>query len=242
MPPEKFLAAMHTQMEQLASVVAMKTLDAEFKECFADHFAELPHVDDLPTDVYHRVQLKDPYQVVACKGYGCPCKYQEAWSILIQQHLDARHIWPSTLPYASPAFIVPKADPTVLPHWVNNYQKINANTISDKYPLPQVDDILADCAKGKIWGKIDMTNSFFQTQMHPDDIKYSAVLTPKGAFEWMVMPMGFKNSPPTYQCKMNAALRKLIGRICHVYLDDIIIWSQTLEQHKKNVEAVMLAL
>jgi hypothetical protein len=162
-PPEKFLAAVRIRVEQLASVAAMKTLDAEFKERFADRFAELPHVDDLPTDVYHRVQLKDPYQTVACKGYGCPCKYREAWSILIQQHLDAGRIRPSTSPYASPAFIVPKADPTVLPRWVNDYQKINANTVSDKYPLPRVDDILADCAKGKIWGKIDMTNSFFQT-------------------------------------------------------------------------------
>src|SRR5882762_9966080 len=58
----------------------------------------------------------------------------------------------------------------------------------------------------------------------------------------MVMPMGFKNSPPTHQRRMNAAFQKLISKIGHVYLDDIIIWSQTLEEHKKNVEVVMLAL
>ena len=178
-PPEKFLEAVRIRVEQLASMAAMKTLDMEFKERFADRFAELPHMDDLPMDVYHRVQLKDPYQTVACKGYSCPRKYREAWSVLIQQHLDAGCIRRSTSPYTSPAFIVPKADPMVLPRWVNDYWKINANTISDKFPLPQVDDILADCAKGKIWGKIDMTNSFFQTRMHPDNIKYSAVLTPK---------------------------------------------------------------
>lgn len=87
-----------------------------------------------------------------------------------------------------------------------------------------------------------MTNSFFQTRMHPDDIQYTAVMTPRGAFEWMVMPMGFKNSPPTHQRCMNQALRHLIGKICHVYLDNIIIWSQTLEEHRCNVESVLLAL
>jgi len=87
-----------------------------------------------------------------------------------------------------------------------------------------------------------MTNSFFQTQMHPDDIQYTAVMTLGGAFEWTVMPMGFKNSPPTHQQRMNHALRHLIGKICHVYLNDIIIWSQTLEAHEKNVESVLLAL
>lgn len=223
---------MRVGVEQLASVAAMNALDVDFKVQFADRFTELPHVDDL-MDVYHRVQLKDLYQVVACKGYGCPCKYREAWLILIQ---------PSTSPYTPPAFIVSKANNLVLPRWVNNYQKINANTISDKYPLPWVDNILADCTKGKIWEKIDMSNSLFQTRMHPDDIKYMAVITPEGAFKWTVMPMGFKNSLSTHQRRMNSALRNLIRKICHVYLDDIIIWSQTLEEHKANVETVMLAL
>jgi len=138
--------------------------------------------------------------------------------------------------------MVPKADKTVLPRWVYDYRRINANTITDSYPLPRIDDILADCAKGKIWGKIDMTNSFFQTRMHPEDIKYTAIMTPRGAFEWTVMPMGFKNAPSTHQRRMNDALRGLIGKICHCYMDDIIIWSQTTEEHKRNIHTVMNAL
>jgi hypothetical protein len=58
---------------------------------------------------------------------------------------------------------------------VNDYHELNANTIRDNFPLPRVDDILADCAKGKIFGKLDMTNSFFQTRVHPDDIHLTAV-------------------------------------------------------------------
>ncbi|KIM83633.1 hypothetical protein PILCRDRAFT_7047 [Piloderma croceum F 1598] len=99
-----FLAAVRVRMEQLASAATLNKLDVEFKEHFADRFSELPHTDNLPKDIYHRVKLKDANQIVACKGYGCPRKYKEAWGILIQQHLDAGQIRPSNSPYASPAF------------------------------------------------------------------------------------------------------------------------------------------
>jgi hypothetical protein len=240
--PEKFLSTVHIHVEQLAAEKKLQGLDAKFKTRFKDWFEDLPHTDDLPTNVYHRVKLKDTNKIIACRSYACPRKYKSAWDTLIQQHLDASQIRPSNSPYLSPAFIVPKSDPTVLPQWVNDYRLINANTVMDTYPLPRVDDILADCAKGKIWGKIDMTNLFFQTRMHLDDIQYTAVMTPRGAFKWLVMPMGFKNSPPTHQQRMNRALRHLIGKICHVYLDDIIIWSQTIEEHERNVNTVLLAL
>jgi hypothetical protein len=80
-----------------------------------------------------------------------------------------------------------------------------------------------------------MTNAFFQTCVHPDDMKYLAVHTPFGKYEWTVMPMGVCNAPAVHQRCMTTALQHLIGKICHVYLDDIIIWSQTLEEHEINV-------
>lgn len=89
---------------------------------------------------------------------------------------------------------------------------------------------------------MDMTNSFFQTKVHPDDRHLLAVHTPFGLHEWCVMPMGVRNAPATHQRRMVAALRPLIGKICHVYLDDIIIWSQTVEEHVLNVNAVLEAL
>jgi hypothetical protein len=116
---------------------------------------------------------------------------------------------------------------------------LNSNTVLDSHPLPRIDDILADCAKGQIWSKIDMTNSFFQTQVHPDDIHLTA---PFGLYEWLAMPMGLRNSPPIHQRRMTAALRDLIGKICHVYLDDIIIWSNSVAEHAIHVREVLEAL
>jgi len=87
-----------------------------------------------------------------------------------------------------------------------------------------------------------MTNSFFQTRIHPDDIKYTAIDTPRGLHEWTVMPQGGRNAPATHQRRMFIALRGLIGKICHAYLDDIIIWSQTVSEHAWNVKLVLDAL
>src|ERR1700691_4220104 len=175
-------------------------------------------------------------------SYSTPRKYKEAWSTLIQQHLDAGRIRPSSSAHASPAFLVPKSDTVVLPRWVNDYRELNLNTVLDSHPLPHVDDILADCAKGKIWSKMDMTNSFFQTRVHPDDIHLTAVTTPLGLYEWLVMPMGLRNSPPIHQRRMTAALRKYIGKICHIYLDDIVIWSDMVEQHAEHIRLILTAL
>lgn len=180
--------------------------------------------------------------MVATRSYSCPRKYKEAWKTLLNQYLKAGRIQPSSSPYASPAFLVPKPDPTVLPRWVNDYRKMNENTVRNQTPLPRIDEILADCAGAKYYAKMDATNSFFQTRVHPDSVHLTAVTTPFGLYEWLVMPMGGSNAPATHQCRMFHALKDLIGRICHVYLDNIIIWSNSLEEHKANIDKVMEAL
>lgn len=126
--------------------------------------------------------------------------------------------------------------------YVNDYRQLNKNTVMDSHPLPQIDNILNDCAKGKIWGTINMTNSFFQTPMEPANIPLMAVSTPFGLFKWMVMPMGLKNAPAIHQHCVTTALQEWIGKICHIYLDDIVIWSNTLAEHKRNVCTILKEL
>ena len=130
----------------------------------------------------------------------------------------------------------------VLPRWVNDYQILNASTVTDSHPLPRIDDILADCEKGKIWSVLDMTNSFFQTRVHPDDVHLTAVTMPLGLYEWLVMPMGLRNSPAIHQRHVTAALREYIGKFCHIYLDDIVIWSQDVIKHMHHIDLIMKAL
>jgi RNase H-like domain found in reverse transcriptase/Reverse transcriptase (RNA-dependent DNA polymerase) len=78
--------------------------------------------------------------------------------------------------------------------------------------------------------------------MHPDSIKFTDVNTPFGLYEWLVMPMGLRNSPTMHQCHVTSTLWALIGCICHVYLDDIIIWSDSMQEDEANVCLVLEAL
>jgi len=202
----------------------------------------IPHADELPWDVVTKIHIKNAEKMIKSHSYPSPQKYKEAWQILIQQHLSTGRIRPSSSPCASPAFIVPMANPNVLPRWVNDYWQLNENTMMDSHPLPHIDDILNDCTKGTIWGAIDMTNSFFRTCMHPDHVHLMAINTPLGLYEWLVMPMGLKNTLVIHQQCAMAALRPLIGKFCHVYLDDIVIWSDSLDGHEWNVCTVLKAL
>ena len=187
-------------------------------------FEPLPHTDELPTQPVAQIKLKDSDSLIKTRNYPCPRKWKEAWHTLLQQHLEAGRICPSDAPAGSGAFIIPKVDPSVLPRWVNDYRQLNTNTITDSFPLPRISEILSDCGNGVFFTSLDMTHSFFQTHMHPNDVKLTTVNTPWGLYEWVVMPMGIKNAPAIHQRHVTATLRPFIGRICHVYLDDIVIW------------------
>ena len=214
--PFDIVGAVNAQVETLTHLAELMHHEDQLKAEFHEIFEPIPHVDQLPTDVQACIKLKNAEQTIKMRTYQCPRKFCEAWGTLIQKHLDAGRIRPSASPCASPAFIIPKADTTVLPHWVNDYRQLNSNTVIDSHPLPRVDDILNDCAKGKIWATIDMTDSFFQTRMHSDDVPLTAVSTPFGLYEWLVMPMGLRNVPAIHQCQVAVALHEYIGKICHV--------------------------
>ncbi|TFY53313.1 hypothetical protein EVJ58_g9521 [Rhodofomes roseus] len=240
--PEAHVAAVLERVEVLAAQQRLTKLGQDMVSKNKDVFEPIPHAEVLPDDVWCRIQLKEAHKQIVTRTYASPRKYKEAWTTLIQEHLEAGQIQPLNSAHASPAFLIPKADPTALPRWVNDYRMLNDNTVPDAHPLPRVDDILADCGKGKIWSKMDMTNSFFQTRVHPKDVHKTAVSTPLGLYEWLVMPMGLRNAPAIHQRRVTAALRKFIGRFCHVYLDDIVIWSNSVEEHAQHVQMILDAL
>ena len=247
---------MHEHLEELTAQDQLKCMGSKVFSKYKPAFKPIPHVNNLPTDMYCQIQLKDATRLIATQSYSSPQKYCEAWWTLLQHHKDTGQIHPSNSSSASPSFLVPKSDTTVLPHWVNDYCVLNSNMVLDLYPLPCVDDILTDCTKGHIWSCLNMMNSFFQTQVHPDDVHLTVVTTPFGLYELTAMPQGLKNVPPIHQHWMNTTLCPFIGKICHIYICNpkkcaffltemdflghhIHSWDQT--EHIKNPENFGLA-
>ncbi|SGY11864.1 BQ5605_C011g06299 [Microbotryum silenes-dioicae] len=230
-----------------SELAELRAREARLRVEFADRFpGDIPPVLMYESPVQHRIELKPGAKKPNLKGYRAPHRYRAPWKRLIDQHVTAGRLRKSSSEFASPAFVIPKKgmdkDPSIQPQMVCDYRVLNEGTVCNRTPLPLPDEILSICSKARFWGKIDMTNSFFQTKMAEEDIPKTAVITPWGLFEWTVMPMGLCNAPATHQRRVNEALGDLIGNVCFVYLDDITIFADTLEEHERRVRLVLDAL
>ena len=163
---------------------------------FADVFRPVPKLDDLPImETVANIPLKNDKYFPQHHNYTIPKHWTKAMDEIINLCLSQGFIRPSSSQFASSSFLVSKSDPKALPCWICNYCHINENTISDKYPMPKVSEILLDCARGKFFCKIDLKDSYFQTKMHPDNIYKTTVSPPRDSYEWTVMPMSLQNAP-----------------------------------------------
>lgn len=140
---------------------------------------------------------------------------------MLQQNI----IRPSKSPWSSLIWVVPKeSDASGKPKWrlVVDFRKLNQKTVDDKYPIPNITDVLDKLRKCHYFTTLDLANGFYQIEMEPKDIPKTAFNIEHGHFEFLRMPMGLKNAPSTFQRVMDDVLRDLQNQICLVYLDDII--------------------
>lgn len=159
--------------------------------------------------------------------------------------LDHGIIQHSTSPYTSPIWVVPKkmdASGKKKVRVVIDYRKVNEKTIDDKFPMPQIEEILDNLGKSIYFTTIDLKSGFHQIEMDPEHREKTAFSTAQGHFEFTRMPFGLKNAPATFQRAMNNILAGYIGTICYVYLDDIIIVGYNLEDHLRNISLVLRRL
>ena len=126
--PFDIVGAVNKRIETLTHVTKLMHHEDQLKAEYHEIFEPIPHTNLLPMDVQAQIKLKNAEQTIKTHTYQCPRKFREAWGILLQKHLDAGRIRPSSSSWASPAFIIPKADRTVLPRWVNDYRQLNSNT------------------------------------------------------------------------------------------------------------------
>lgn len=125
---------------------------------------------------------------------------------------------------------------------VVDFRKLNEKTIDDKYPIPNIADVLDKLGKCQYFTTLDLASGFYQVEMSSEDIPKTAFNVEHGHFEFLRMPMGLKNSPSTFQRVMDNVLRGLQNVICLVYLDDIIVFSTSLQEHIINLEKVFQRL
>lgn len=206
------------------------------------------HLDNEPLTttnvVKHKISTHDEIPVYQ-KSYRYPHCHKEEVCRQIQKMLKENIIQPSTSPWNSPIWVVPKKiDAAGTQKWriVVDYRKLNAKTIDDKFPIPNITDILDKLGRSRYFTTLDLASGFHQILMDERDIQKTAFSTENGHYEYLRMPFGLKNAPATFQRTMNAVLIGLAGVICLVYMDDIIVFSYSLQEHCINLSKVFEAL
>lgn len=189
-----------------------------------------------------RTNIDEP---IYTKNYPYPACMREEVERQINELLEENIIRPSNSPYNSPIWVVPKKPkPNGEKQYrmVIDYKRLNSVTISDTYPIPDINNTLASLGNAKLFTTLDLTSGFHQIAMNEKDIPKTAFSTMNGKFEYVRLPFGLKNAPAIFQRMIDDVLKKLIGKICYVYIDDIIIYSKTEEDHLRDIETVFLKL
>ena len=150
-------------------------------------------------------------------------------------------IWPSSSPWASPVVLVRKKDGSL--RFCIDYRELNSVTKADTFPLPCIDDLLDQLGKSKYFSTLDLASGYWQVQVHPDSQEKMAFITYQGLFEFCVMPFGLRNAPAVFQRLMQSVLAGLNPDdgpdYVSIYLDDILVFSETLDDHLRHLQSVI---
>ena len=146
-------------------------------------------------------------------------------------------IRPSKSPYGAPILFVVKKDGTK--RMVIDYRNLNEITVKNRYPLPRVDELFDQLVDAKIFSKLDLRSGYYQIRLDDKSISETAFNTRYGHFEFLVLPMGLTNAPATFMHLMQSTFREELDKFVLVFLDDILVYSKTVEEHRVHLAVVL---
>ncbi|KAK3550114.1 hypothetical protein QTP86_020669 [Hemibagrus guttatus] len=174
------------------------------------------------------------------KIYSLSIPEEKAMEEYINEALSQGYIRPSTSPAASSFFFVAKKDGGLWP--CIDYRALNKMTIKFRYPLPLVPSALKHLRGATVFTKLDLHSTYNLIRIREGDEWKTAFVTPTGHYEYLVMPYGLVNAPSVFQDFMHEVLREFLHKSVLVYIDDILIYSRSMADHRQHVADVLQRL
>lgn len=235
-----FIEQLHAKMDHIPQDTRSKfiTMLNEYKDTvFADQ--EYCSVEAaLGREVQHEIN-EIPDQPHPCKNvYRLSPPMLEELRRQLQALLKGGLIRPSVSPYGAPVLFAKKPKEGTWRLCID-YRALNKITIKDRYPLPRADDLFDQLHGAKYFTKIDLRWGYHQVKIRPEDVKKTAFRTQLGSYEWLVMPFGLCNAPATFQRFVQNMLHDFLGHFAVVYIDDVLVYSKTADEHVRHVQQVL---
>ena len=154
----------------------------------------------------------------------------------LEENVAKGFIRESTSPAGAPILFAPKKDGSL--RLCVDYRGLNAITVKNRYPLPLITEIMDRVTGAQYFSKIDLKDAYYRLRIKAGDEWKTAFRTRYGHYEFLVVPMGLTNAPATFQAYINKALQGLVDDFCIVYLDDILVFSKTKEEHNQHLQQI----
>jgi hypothetical protein len=215
-------------------------LRARWLERYADIMVPVPLEMPPFRDVNHSISLIDDKKIYNYHLPRCPDVLKPELREKINRYVKAGWWEMKAVPQAAPLLCIYKKSGKL--HTVVDARKRNDNTIKDVTPFPDQDQICQEVARAKYQTKLDMSDAYEQIPVAPEDVWKTAFATIYGTFVSNVMQMGDCNAPSTFQSLMTQIFRAHLGEFVHCYLDDIFIFSNSIEDHERHIEYVFSTL
>lgn len=194
----------------------------EFKDIM---LTKLPKKLPPRREVDHAIELEPRAKPPAFAPYHMSPPVLEELRRQLKELLDVGYIRPSKAPYGAPVLFQNKHDGSLC--LCIDYRALNKITIKNKYPIPLIVDLFDQLGKAKIFSKLDLRSWYYQVCIDEGDKGKIACVTRYGAYEFLVLPFTLTNAPPTFCTLMNNVFTPFLDKLIVVYLDDIVIYSNS---------------
>jgi hypothetical protein len=153
--------------------------------------------------------------------------------VQLNELLDKGYIHPSSSPWGCPALFVKKKDQSL--RLCVDYRPLNDATIKNKYPLPRIDILFDQLAGARAFSKVDLHLGYHQIKIHSEDVPKTAFSTRYGLYKYLVMSFGLTNAPAHFMYLMNSVFMPELDKFVVVFIDDILIYSKSEEEHSQHL-------